>query len=253
MFRARQAILMTIAAAMLTATVSACEGSPKQGTSASAATAGNPLKGLTSYQIIQRAFVNTEASVNVHVAGQVTNSGKSTYISDLALVNGGGNGCVGDLYQPGAGTFQLIYDGTTAWILPNPKYWQTMGASYVAAQPRIEGKYLQQIPGGPGLGSLTSLCSLSTLVGSGPGPARRTGFGQATPTTVGTLPCLKITDIADGGYAIVSDTALPRLVAIVVPGQRNGRNFTLHYTATQVTVAAPVTKEVVDEGTRYGL
>lgn len=255
MFRARQAILVTIAAAVLTATVSACEGNSQPAGAAPATTtrpAVDPLKGLTSYEIIGKAFANTDASPSVQLSGLVINAGQQIRLSSLTLVNGGGgNGCIGDFYQSGAGTFQMIYDGTTVWVLPNPRYWQLAGANYAAELPALEGRYLQLVPGGQGLGALVSLCSLSTLIGTGPNPTRRTGLGKPVPTVVGTLPALKIHDTADGGYAIVSDTATPRLLSAYVPG-RGGYDFKLGYSATPVTLAAPVAKEVVD-GTQYGL
>lgn len=250
--RARQATLAAIAAAALAITASACEGAAQPAASTHRATrpGASPLKSLTSYQIIGKAFANTEGSLNVQITGKVTRSGQSTRLSSLSLVNGS-SGCIGDIYQSQVGgTFQMIYDGTTAWILPSLDYWQAGGERSPAAVPAVEGKYLQVKPGGTSLGALVSLCSLTTLVGTGPSPARRTGFGAPTPTTVGTLAALKIPDTADGGYAIVTDDATPRLLRFFVPG-RNGGAFSLSYSAVAVTVAPPPSTEVVD-GSRYG-
>jgi hypothetical protein len=260
MFGARRAIGVAIAAAVLTAAISACEGSPQStaGTTKPAAQpAGNPLKGLTSYQIIRQAFVNTEASTSVQITGMVFKSGQSTRLSSLSLVNGG-SGCVGDIYRSGVGGFQLLYDGTTAWILPTSDYWQTAGNGHPAAVGKLEGKYLQLTPGSAGtagnhatLGSLIRLCSLRTLVGTGPSPARRTGIGEPTATVVGGVPALKMLDTADGGYLTVSNTTKPRLLSFFVPG-RNGASFSIRYFGTPVAVGAPAPVDVVD-GAPYGL
>jgi hypothetical protein len=251
MFRACQAIGVTIAAAVLSTAVSACEGSaqPAAGTSIARSAAGS-LKGLTSYQIISKAFANTEAALNVKITGKVSRSGQSTRLSSLSLVNGG-SACIGDIYQSGIGTFQLIDDGTTAWILPSLDYWKAAGASHAAAVPVLEGKYLQLKPGGRGLGTLVDLCSLKALVGTGPSPARKTGIGAPTAMVVNGLPELKMLDRADGGYLTVTDSTTPRIVSFFVPGA-NGGGFSLSYSATAVTPAAPLSSEVVD-GTPYGL
>ena len=249
--RARQATLAAIAAAALAITASACEGAarPAASTHRAARPGASPLESLTSYQIIGKAFANTEGSLDVQITGKVTRSGQSTRLSSLSLVNGS-SGCIGDIYRSKVGSFQMIYDGTTAWILPSLDYWQAAGERSPAAVPAVEGRYLQVKPGGTSLGALVSLCSLTTLAGSGPSPARRTGFGAPTPTTVGTLAALRIPDTADGGYAIVTDDATPRLLRFFVPGG-NGGSFSLTYSATEVTLAAPPSAEVVD-GSRYG-
>lgn len=253
MVRGRQAILVTIAAAALITTASACEGAAQPAASTPTATARpgiNPLKSLTSYQIIGKAFANTEAASNAQITGKVTRGRQSTSLRGLSLVNGG-SGCIGDIYRSQLGTFQLIDDGTSVWILPSLDYWQNTDIVPASALPAVEGKYLQLTPGAKGLGALTGLCSLPALAGTGPSPARRTGFGPPTPTTVGGLPALKIDDTADGGYATVSDTAEPQLLSFYVPGQ-DGRSFTFAYFTTPVTLAAPPSNEVVD-GSQYGL
>lgn len=251
MFGARQVIGVAIAAAVLSTAISACEGSPQSapGTpKAAARPVGDPLKGLTSYQIIKRAFANTRASTSVQITGQVVKQGRPTRLSSLSLVNGG-SGCVGDIYRSGVGGFQLLYDGTTAWILPTADYWLTAGNGHPAAGARLEGKYLQLTPGGAdtpdNLGRLVSLCSLQTLVGTGPSPARRTGIGPPTATVVGGVPALKMLDTADGGYLTVSDLPTPRLLSFFVPG-RNGASFSIRYFGTPVTVGPPAPMYVVD-------
>ena len=251
MFRARQAAVAVVTAAALSTTASACAGSPQPAasTTAKAPPVPSPLKSLTSYTIIREAFANTAKATNVAISGKVTYSGLLTRLSSLSLVNGG-SGCIADLYRSGLGDFQLIYDGTTAWILPGRDYWQTTGTSYAAVLPAIEGKYLQVKPGDRGLGTLAGLCSLTTLVGTGPGPKRLTGFGDATPMVVGTLAALKIPDTADGGYAFVSDTGQPRFLSIYVPGP-GGYDVRLSYSATPVTLSPPAPGEAVD-GSRYG-
>jgi len=263
MFGARQAIGVAIAAAVLTTSVSACEGSPQSAagtTKAAARPVGNPLKGLTSYQIIRQAFANTRASTSVQITGKVFNSGQSTRLSSLSIVNGG-SGCVADIYRSRVGGFQLLYDGTTAWILPTSDYWQTAGNGHPAAVGELEGKYLQLTPGDAStsgnrgthgtLANLVSLCSLQTLVGTGPSPARRTGIGEPTATVVGGVPALKMLDTADGGYLTVSNTTKPRLLSFFVPG-RYGASFSIRYFGTPVTMGAPPPADVVN-GAQYGL
>lgn len=260
MFGGRQAIGVAIAVAVLTTSVSACEGSPPSAagtTKAAARPVGNPLKGLTSYQIIRQAFANTKASTSVQITGEVFVSGHSTRLSSLSIVNGG-SGCVGDIYRSGVGGFQLLYDGTTAWILPTADYWRTAGNGHPAAVGQLEGKYLRLTPGDAStsgnrgtLGRLVSLCSLQTLVGTGPSPARRTGIGEPTATVVGGVPALKMLDTADGGYLTVSNTTTPRLLSFFVPG-RHGASFSIRYFGTPVIVGAPASADVVD-GAQYGL
>ncbi len=257
MFGARRAIGVAIAAAVLTTAMSACEGSPQPPagtTKAAGQPVGNPLKGLSSYQIIKRAFANTKAATNAQITGEVFDKGIFTRLSLLALVNGG-SGCVGDIYRTGVGGFQLLYDGTTAWVLPTADYWQTAGNGHPAAVGALEGKYLQLTPGGAdtpdNLGHLVSLCSLEKLVGSGPSPARRTGIGAPTATVVGGVPALKMLDTADGGYLTVSDLTTPRLLSFFVPG-RNGASFSIKYSGTPVTVGPPAPANVV-AGAQYGL
>jgi hypothetical protein len=254
MFTGRQAILVTIAAAVLAATASACDataGPPSRAASAPARPGANPLASLTSYQIVDRAFATTAAAVSVQVNGRVTRAAETTRLSSLSLVNGG-SGCVADLYQYGIGTFQLFSDGTTAWVLPSPDYWAKAGAADAPLLGTLEGKYLELTPGAAGLGALTDLCSLSALAGTGPSPARKTGFGAPAPTTADGLPALKIADLADGGYAIVSDTAQPRLLRLYVPENEDGESLSFTYFTTPVTVTAPPSAEVVD-GRQYPL
>lgn len=253
MVTGRKAIAVTIAAAALITSASACEGTARPAASTPTATARSgtsPLKSLTSYQIIDKAFANTEAAPSVAISGKVTRSGQLTSLRGLSLVNGG-SGCIGDIYRSQLGTFQLIDDGTSFWVLPSLDYWQSAGKDSRAAAPAVEGKYLQVTPGGTSLGALASLCSLKTLVGTGPSPARRTGFGPPEPTLVGGLPALLVPDAADGGYAIVSDTAQPLLLSLFVPGG-DGEDLSFAYFATPVTMAAPPDTEVVD-GSQYGL
>jgi hypothetical protein len=266
MFGARQAIGVAIAAAVLATSVSACGGSPQSAagkTKAAARPVGNPLKGLTSYQIIKQAFANTRASTSVQITGKVFSSGQTTRLSSLTIVNGS-SGCVGDIYRSRVGGFQFLYDGTTAWILPTSDYWQTAGNGHPTAVGKLEGKYLQLTPGDAStsgshgahgtlanLGALVRLCSLQTLVGTGPSPARRTGIGDPTATVVGGVPALKMLDTADGGYLTVSNTSKPRLLSFFVPG-RYGASFSIRYFSTPVTVGAPAPANVVD-GAQYGL
>lgn len=244
--RARRTAPAAILAAALAMTASAC-GSSAPSASGGAAKSAGPLSGLSAYQIVKKAMTNTETAASVRIAGTVTNTGQSMTL-DLSVVKG--KGCSGSMSQSKVGSFKLVYDGSSIWIMPDSEFWKTQGGSDAAALSVLEGKYLKLSKNDHGLGALVSLCSLSTLMSSAPSSSQGSDFGKVTRTVANGQHVVKIADSTDGGYVYVSDTAKPLLTSIVAPGSSGG-GLSFSYPAAPPAITAPPAGEVID-GAKYG-
>ena len=122
----------------------------------------DPLAAETSVWILHHASTDTEAAFAVHLTGAVEDSGH-TLTFDLSVA--GSDGCTGNVTESKAGSFQLIFDGSTVWVKPDDEFWRVAsGITDPAQLASVEGKYLTATAGGSGLGEIASLCQLKTVL-----------------------------------------------------------------------------------------
>ena len=234
MRKARYLAQITIVTAALAAGAAAC------GSSGSS----DPLAGMTSKQIAQQAVTGTEAQSSVRIAGTGSDSGQ-TFSIDLTLVKG--KGCQGTISEGNVGSFKLVYDLSTVWVLPDSKFYQASGVP-AAAQTVLDGKYLKvKATSGNGIGSLAQICNVSNLLNQFTKDASPTAKG--VNTTVAGQPAVKITDNTGTGFAYVTDTAPPKLLQVTKPGTGGGTITFTYGTATSIT--PPPASQVID-GSKYG-
>jgi hypothetical protein len=230
--KARHLAQITTLTAALVAGAAACGSSGNS----------DPLAGLTSEQIAKQAVTGTEAASSVRITGTGSGSGQ-TFSIDLTLVKG--KGCQGSLSESGVGSFKLVYDGSTVWVLPDPQFYQANNVP-AAAQAILDGKYLEVKSTANGIGSLADLCTISNLLGQFTTDA---GSAKGVKTTVNGQPAVKITDNTGTGFAYVTDTAPPQLLQVTKPGSGGGTiNFSY---GTATTITPPPASEVID-GSKYG-
>jgi hypothetical protein len=223
------------------------QSTPAQSTPASSTPAPvsgtGPFAGLTADQVAARALADTKAAPVVRITGTGSDSGQ-TLTLDVTLVRG--KGCQGTISEGTAGSFRLVYNGTTVWVLPDSKFYQSNGVP-AAAQAILDGKYLQVKSTDTGLGAIANLCSVSSLLGGfGTKP---TGLVISTPVTFDDMPAVKLSDIFDSAYVYVSYTARPVLLRLTDPTSGGGKlDFSYNSTAT---ITPPPASEVID-GSKYG-
>lgn len=250
---ARRSIPVTVLAAALAVGAAACGASG--GSAGPGATAGtkaaaspsasaDPLAGLTSQQIATRALTDTEDAPGVSIAGTISDSGQ-TFTLDLTLLRG--KGCEGTMAELKQGSFRLIANSTTVWILPDEQFYKSVGSTDAATLAILKGKYLKFKANTNGLAALASLCSLHSLLGGfGAVPA---GLSKSA-TTINGQRAVKLSDTGDSAYIVVSDAGKPELLRMDQPGSGGGYlNFS--YGATAAAITPPPASEVLD-GSKYG-
>jgi hypothetical protein len=236
----RRLVPITVLAAALAAGTAACGSS---GSSGSSGPAADPLAGLTSKQIATKAVTGTKTANAVRISGSGENAGSAITL-DLTVVKD--KGCQGSFSEGSQGSFKLVYDGTTVWMLPDATFYKknNVPASAVAL---LNGKYIKVKATTAGMGSMAQLCSLSGLLGS---VNKDASLSKGVKTTYNGQPAIKITDNTGTGVAYVSDTATPVLLRINKPGSDGGQlNFT--YSGIATTITPPPASQTID-GSKYG-
>ncbi len=223
----------TVLAATLAAVTAAC----------SSGSSADPLAGLTSKQIAAKAVADTENASAVRVTGSGTTSGHAITV-DLTELKG--KGCEGTISEATLGSFKVVYNGVTIWMLPDAQFYKSnnVPAAVVAL---LSGKYIQAKANTAGLSSLAQVCSLSGLLGS---INKDASISKGTRTTYNGQPAVKITDNTGTGYAYVSDTSTPELLTIDKPGSGGGQlNFV--YSGLPSAITLPSASQTID-GSKYG-
>ncbi len=251
------AVIAAVIAAMVAA-VAACGSSPASPAAASspatsaakgrAATAapapGSPAPG-TGGAIVAAAVANTQKASTVRMTGAGSQAGKGVTF-DLTLVRG--QGCEGTLSMSKADTFQLVYLGQTVWMKPSDAFYASLGNNK-AALSLLQGKYIKLKATNSLIGNITTLCTMSGLLG-GVSPPSGAGYAASAATFNG-RPAVKITQAAHPGYAIVSDTAEPLLLQVSVPGSAGGTITFSDYNAP-AKITPPPPAQTID-GSQLGL
>ena len=215
----------------------------KPATATSHTAVAGPLAGLTATQVINRAWADTEAAETVRIKGMTGDSGESETF-DLVLVHG--KGCAGSISDSKVGSFKLVYNGTSVWLLPDKGFYQSQKVP-ADAMAILNGKYLKMKATSYGLGAMAAVCTLTKLLG-GFSPASAAGSIRQI-TSIDGLSALKFADAGDSAYLAVSDTASPKLLRLQAPGSGGGSIDFSYPAATSIT--APPASQVVD-GSKYG-
>lgn len=206
----------------------------------------DPLAADTSVWILHHASTDTEAAFAVHLTGSGEDSGH-TMTFDLSIA--GSDGCTGKVTESGAGSFQLIFDGSTVWVKPDDEFWRVAsGITDPAQLAAVEGKYLTATAGGSGLGEIASLCQLTAaLKGLTSLPDDTPGATRGPVTRINGQRELKVSDAKDSSYAYVTDTAQPRLLQVVETGS-DGGELSFGYPGTPVAITPPPASEIITGG-----
>jgi hypothetical protein len=249
------AAILTTALAAATAACGGSAGTADQGSTATATAtptasaspaskaSADPLAGLTGQRILTRAFADTESAASVRLTGVVGDSGQAVTM-DLTVV--AGKGCDGTLTVAKTGSFRLIYNGTTVWILPDEAFYRSQGTT-AAVLAILEGKYLKVSGKGSGLGAMAGLCSLSSLLsGFRSTPA---DYPRGGATKVDGQRAVRISDTGDSAYVDVSDTVNPELLRMYAPGS-SGLQLDFRYAAAPAITGPPA--GMVLDGSKYG-
>ncbi len=222
---------------MLAAGAAAC------GSSGHSGPAADPLAGLTSRQIAAKAVTATESAAAVRITGNGQDAGTAITL-DLTVLKG--KGCEGSFSEASLGSFKLVYDGTTVWLLPDAAFYKANKVPAAAAAV-LNGKYIKAKATSADMGSMAQLCSLSGLLGTVNSNA---SLAKGVKTTFDGQPAIKITDNTGTGVAYVSDTATPEILVVDKPGSSGGKlNFV--YNGLPSTITPPPPSQVID-GSKYG-
>ena len=203
----------------------------------------DPLAADTSVWVLHHASTDTEAAFAVHLTGSGEDSGH-TMTFDLSIA--GSDGCTGKVTESGAGSFQLIFDGSTVWVKPDDEFWRVAsGITDPAQLAAVEGKYLTATAGGSDLGEIASLCQLTAaLKGLTSLPDDTPGATRGPVTRINGQRELKVSDAKDSSYAYVTDTAQPRLLQVVETGS-DGDELSFGYPGTPVAITPPPASEII--------
>ena len=206
----------------------------------------DPLAGQTSVWILRHASANTETAFAVHLTGAVQDSGH-TLTFDLSVA--GTDGCTGNVTESKAGSFQLIFDGSTVWVKPDDEFWRVAGGITDPAQlASVRGKYLTATAGGSGLGEIASMCQLKTLLKDFTSiPANTPGETKGRVTHMNGQRAMKVSDTRDSAYVYVTDTAQPRLLQLIDPSAV-GDKLSFGYPGTPVAITPPPASEILVGG-----
>jgi hypothetical protein len=196
--------------------------------------------------IATKALTDVKAATSVDVAGTVTDSGQ-TLTFDLTLVSG--KGCQGTLTESKTGSFKLIYLGKKVWIMPDQAFYKSNGGNDPATLAILSGKWMEVKAGAGGIGSLSTMCTLSSLLGgfSSDSPS---GMIKGATATINGQRAVKLTDTGDPAYVYVSDTATPELTRLYDPSSGGGTIDLTNYNAP-ASISTPPASKVLD-GSKYG-
>jgi hypothetical protein len=227
----------------------ASNGSATTRATTSASATADPLADLSAAAIATKAIADTSAASSVHFTGTGTDSGQNL---SFALTVVRGKGCTGTISESKSGSFQVVYLGKSVWIKPDAKFWKGIAASGSDAQlgaSLLSGKWLKDsATDTSGLGSLVSVCSLSSLFSHATQASDHVVKG--TLTTLNGQPVLAIKDVTQQGTAYVTDTANPELLRLTSTGSSSG-TFSFSDFGAPATITPPPASEVVD-GSKYG-
>ena len=221
----------------------AAGGSPAASGGTSAAS--DPLAALSADAIGNKASADTFAATSVHVAGTGSDSGTPF---SLALTIGRSSDCEGTFSEGAKGSFQLILIGKTVWVKPNDTFWKVNGGTDSSVLSILAGKWIEDSSGGSGLGSLSTMCSLSGMFGSLKSTA--TDLTKGTTSTVDGQRVLSLTQSGQAGTVYVSDTADPVIVRMAQPGAGGGSVDLTEYGAPFSVTAPPASQTL--SGKDYG-
>jgi hypothetical protein len=160
--------------------------------------AAGPLAGLTGSQVAARALANLKTAPSLHVADTMSTSGQTVTLN-VSLSKAGG--CSGTVAMSGSaapfdGTVQVTVTGKTVYILPDQKFWDSVGGS--GGGP-LAGKWIRLGPGDQNASSFTQFCTAAALAAAlapTPGSLSR----SAGPLVSGT-PALYVTRSSPSGSA----------------------------------------------------
>jgi hypothetical protein len=245
-------------AAALAVTAAACGASGSTTPSSGASTAASlspqavsdPLASWSAERIVRQSQTDTLAAPYVRVTGNVSSSGQQIAF-DLTMV--AGTGCKGSVTEHGIGSFTLVSLGKSVWVLPDAQFYKSevgQNPNAQLAETLLAGKYLEDTEG-TGLGSLATLCSLKSMLGS----TSQSSSDDAGTTKAGTAMidgqrALKLVNAKQHGTAYVSDTTKPEVLQIAVSGSGGGSlSFTYYTTAPAIT--PPPASQTID-GSKYG-
>jgi hypothetical protein len=236
----RRALPAALIAAALATGIAAC------GTAAKPAASPDPLAKLTADQIANQAINDLNETTSVRFAGTMTDSGQ---VITMALTLVRGKGCQGSMGLQGKGTFQMVYNGASIWMLPSDSFYKSMGGTSSVIS-LLSGKWLK-LGKTSDLSDFSSFCSLSSLVSQMKGnPTKAT---KGTDTTVDGQRAVTLHQTTGGqfGTAYVSDAAKPELLKIPAPQGSTTGSITFSDYGVPVTITPPPASKTLD-GSQFG-
>lgn len=213
--------------------------------SASPAAAGDPLAALSADAIGNKAVADTLAATSVRVTGKGTDSGAPLTFT-LTIANK--SDCEGSFSEGAKGAFQMILIGKTVWIKPNDTFWKVNGGNDPAVLSILSGKWIKDTTSSSGLGTLSTLCSLSGLFSGLKSQAA--GLVKGTTSTVDGQQVLQLKNSGAPGSLYVSDTAMPVMVRLADP-ESGGGTFDLTGYGAPASITPPPASQTLD-GKQYG-
>jgi hypothetical protein len=245
--------LLVTALAVVTAACGASGGTSSTGASHAASLSpqavSDPLASWTAERIVQQAQTDTLAAPYVRVAGNVSSSGQQIAF-DLTMV--AGTGCQGSVTEHGIGSFTMVSLGKTVWVKPDAQFYKSevgQNPNAQLAETLLAGKYLEDTEG-TGLGSLASMCSLHSMLGSTSSSSDDAGTTKAGTATVDGQRAVKLVNAKQHGTAYVTDTTKPEVLQITVSGSGGGSLDFTYYT-TPPAITPPPASQTID-GSKYG-
>jgi hypothetical protein len=240
--RRRGALALTAAAAACLA-LAGCGG----GSSSTSSAPANPLATLTAKQIVTKSVADLRAAKSFTMVGSVTGSGQTESLN-LGYLNG--KGCAGTVTEGTQGSVAIVVIGTTAWIKPDNKFFEsTAGSQASAAIALLNGRYLKGTTSNANVKSLTSVCDVTSLTSA----FTATGtLVKGKVTTLNGQQVITVTDSAKGGTLYATNTATPQLVQIVNTKGEGGDTGRIKFNVgAKVTLTPPPASQTVD-GAAFG-
>ena len=221
-----------LAAVAIGATACGALASSATASSATAASASNPLGKLTANQIATKAYADFKSASSFHYSGSAKEQGQ-TYSFGLSVT---GKGCTGSMSVSNMGGFVIVLIGTTVWIQPNDKFWESSGVP-AGQLSSVHGKWLETT--GTGSNSLYPvfgvLCS-HKLIGS----AKLPRLIKGKTIKISGHSALQLRTKSGSESIYVSISAKPEVLRISSDG-------TLNFSAynTRVTLIPPPASDVI--------
>lgn len=192
---------------MVVTTVAFLAASCSSSAPSSSASGGSGEASKSSIQVVNDTFNAMRGLDRVHIAGNVNQNGQDITV-DFVLSHTVGGGTM----SMGGNTFQLIDNGTNAYLMGDANFWQHTAGADAATASLLAGRWITGFSG-QDLKGISQLTNLDALLR---GLNQSGKITKGTETTLDGRSVIELTS-SDGGVGYVAATGPPYLLEIKGP------------------------------------